>query len=140
MDRVVDVYFATSDPERAFQELRQRSSNVLLHQFAYVLEMSESASDESVTDALDAFTTRLRRQEELQREVETNLASVTGQTSFMQALAIIIAFTVAIIPGFRDAYVGSLLGRLGYVIIVLVIAAASHYIEKKVFELKEQIV
>jgi len=137
---VVDVFYATSDPERAFAEFRRRTDSVLMHQFAYILEMSESASDESVTEALDAFVTRLRRQEDLQREVDSNLSSVTSQTSFMQTLAIVVGFAVALVPGFRQAYTGSLLGRLGYMALVAVIAGASYYIERRVFRLKEQIV
>jgi len=137
---VVDVFYATSDPERAFGEFRRRSDSVLLQQFAYILEMSEAASDESVTEALDAFVARLRRQEDLQREVDSNLSSVTSQTSFMQTLAIVIAFAVALVPGFREAYTNSLVGRIGYIVLAAVIAGASYYIEMRVSRLKEQIV
>ena len=135
---VVNIYFNSARPELAFEEFRKRTNNVLLNQFIYILEMSESASDESVTEALDAFVVRLRRQEELQRQVETGLASITGQTGFMQVLAMIIAYVVALIPGFRGVYSASLVGRLGYIILVSVIIAASYLIEKRIIELKAQ--
>ena len=136
---VVNIFFNSARPELAFEEFRKRTNNVLLSQFIYILEMSESASNESVTGALDAFVTRLRRQEELQRQVETGLASITGQTGFMQILAMIIAYVVALIPGFRGAYTSSLLGRLGYMLLVSIIIAASYIIENRIIELKAQI-
>ncbi|MBC7236411.1 MAG: hypothetical protein H5T69_11275 [Chloroflexi bacterium] len=139
VNNVVNVFFTTSEPERAYAEFRKRTNSPLLNQFVYILEMSESASDESVTEALDAFVQRLRRQEELQREVETGLASVTGQTSFMQVLAVAIAFVVALVPGFRRVYTGGILGRVAYIILVTVIVGASYLIERKVTELKEQV-
>lgn len=139
VNTVVNTFFTTSEPERAYEEFRGHTDNKLLHQFMYILEMSESASDESVTLALDSFVTRLRQQEELQREVETGLASVTGQTGFMQILAIIVAFVVALVPGLRDGYTGSVLGRLGYMFLVTIIAGASFMIEKNVVKLKERI-
>ena len=101
--------------------------------------MSGSASNESVTAALDAFVGRLHRQEEVQREVETGLASVTGRTSFMQLLAIVIAFVVALIPGFRNVYTGRILGRALYMVLVSVMLGASYFIEMRVAGLKAQI-
>ena len=139
ISRVVDVFFTTSEPDRAYEEFRRRTNNTLLNQFIYILEMSESASDESVTEALDAFVQRLRRQEELQREVETGLASVTGQTSFMQVLAVAVAFLIALIPGFRRVYTTGLLGRAGFIILVLVILGTSYLIERNVVKLKSQV-
>jgi hypothetical protein len=111
-----------------------------LHQFAYILEMSESASNESTTEALDSFVTRLRRQEDLQNQVETNLTSITGQTSFIQILAILIAFFVALMPTFRAAYVGSLAAKLTYMLLVVIILGASYFIERRIASLKEQVI
>ena len=136
---VVNTFFSSSRPELAFDEFRRRTNSIMLNQFIYILEMSESASNESVTEALDAFVTRLRQQEELQRQVETGLASITGQTSFMQILAVLVGFVVALIPGFRTIYAGSIGGQLLYIIIVSIIAAASYFIEKRVANLKGQI-
>ena len=136
---VVNIFFNSSRTELAFQAFRQRTDNVLLHQFIYILEMSESASNESVTESLDAFVGRLQRQEELQRQVETGLASITGQTSFMQILAVLVAFVVAVVPGFKDVYTGGMLGRAGYIILILAMLLASYFIEKRVTRLKAQI-
>ena len=135
----VDIFFTTSDPERAFAAFRKSTHSALLHQFIYILEMSESASDESITDALDAFVGRLRQQEELQRQVETGLAGITGQTSFMQGLVVVIAFVIAIVPGFRGAYTGTVSSRFFYLFLIAVILAASYMIEKRVSGLKERI-
>ena len=109
-----------------------------MSQFIYILEMSSSASNESMTEALDAFGARLRRQDELQREVESNLAGITGQTNFMQALAIVVAFAMALVPDFRAVYT-SLLGRVAYMVLLGVIMGASYMIEKKVISLKGEI-
>lgn len=133
-----EIFFTTSSTQRAFDEFRRRTNDMLLHQFIYILEMSESASDASTTESLDAFVTRLRQYEELQRQVETGLASITGQTSFIQALAIVIAFVIALLPGLRNVYTGSLLGRMGYMFIMTIIVATTYYIDRQVLKLKEK--
>jgi hypothetical protein len=136
---MVNVFYTTSEPARAYAEFRKRTQNALLNQFVYILEMSESASDDSVIEALDAFVQRLRRQEELHREVETGLASITSQTGFMQGLAMLIAMVVALVPGFRRVYIDSIFGRLGYMTLIAIIIGASYLIERKVLALKEQV-
>jgi hypothetical protein len=136
---MVNVFYTTSEPARAYAEFRKRTDNPLLNQFVYILEMSESASDASVIEALDAFVQRLRRQEELHREVETGLASITSQTGFMQVLAMAIAIATALVPGFRRVYTASLSGRFVYMALIAVIIGASYVIERKVLALKEQV-
>jgi hypothetical protein len=139
LNTVVNIYFNTAQADLAFDEFRRRvGDHVLMKQFIYILEMSSSASNESMTTALDAFVGRLRRQDELQREVESSLSGITGQTSFMQALAIAIAFVMALVPSFRSVYT-SLLGRIGYMFLMGVIMGASYMIEKQVISLKEEI-
>lgn len=141
---VVETFFLTSSAQRAFEELHRRTDNMLLRQFAYIMEMSESASDESMAQALDAFVTRLRHIEDLERQVETGLASVTGQTNFMQILFLVVAYAVALIPGFRERYTANaqdplnIVGRLGYMLIIGAIIGASYYLEKQIMKLKEQ--
>lgn len=137
---MVESFFMTASTTRAFAEFRKRTDNISLHQFVYILEMSESASNESTTEALDGFVTRLRRQEDLQNQVETNLTNITGQTSFIQVLAIGIAFFVAVVPAFRDAYVSSMSAKMLYILLTVVILAASYYIERRVASLKEQVI
>jgi hypothetical protein len=139
LSMTVNVFYTTSEPARAYAEFRKRTQNALLNQFVYILEMSESASDDSVIEALDAFVQRLRRQEELHREVETGLASITSQTGFMQGLALIIAMVIALVPGFRRVYIDSLFGRIGYMTLIAIIIGASYLIERKVLALKEQV-
>lgn len=139
VNNMVETFFLTSSPARAFEEFRRRTDNGLLNQFLYILEMSESASNESVTEALDSFVGRLRQHEDLQRQVETGLVNITGQTSFMQVLAILVAFVVALIPSLRGVYTSSFMGRVGYMIVMSVIVGTSYVIEKQVLGLKEQI-
>lgn len=136
---VVNVFFNSSRPDVAWDAFRASTDSVLLHQFIYILEMSESAANESIVQALDAFVERLRKQEELQREVETSLAGVTGQTNFMRLLALMVAFVVAVIPSFRQVYASGLM-RFVYMVLMSVIVGASYYIDKKVVDLKAQIV
>ena len=99
----------------------------------------------SMAEALDAFVTRLRHIEDLERQVETGLSSVTSQTSLMQILFLGVAFAVAIIPTFRAQYVGTaenmvnFTGRLGYMVIIAAIIGSSYYIEQQVATLKEQV-
>lgn len=137
---MVESFFLTASTTRAFAEFRKRTDNVSLNQFAYILEMSETASNESTTEALDNFVERLRRQENLQNQVETNLTSITGQTDFIQVLAIGVAFFIALVPAFRDAYVATMAGRLLYMALLSVILISSYYIERRIAALKEQVI
>ncbi|MFH1084464.1 MAG: hypothetical protein V1772_01700 [Chloroflexota bacterium] len=135
----VGTYQITQSSARAFDAFRERVHNPALHQFIYILEMSESATNESVTQAIDMLIQRLRRQEELQRQVETGMSSITGQTNFMQMLAVAIGFVVALVPGFRAVYTSGLLPRVGYMALVGVIVAGSYYIDQQILSLKAQI-
>ncbi|MCG2767512.1 MAG: hypothetical protein L6435_03925 [Anaerolineae bacterium] len=137
-DAIVKTYYLTSSAERAFEEFRTRTDNVYLHQFVYILEMSETAHPEAVVTALDGFADRLRRHVELRRVVDTSLASITGQVSFLQILSLIIVFAVGVIPALSQAY-SSPVGQLMFVVIATIGLGASYYIERKVSSLKERI-
>jgi hypothetical protein len=134
----VETFFATSSPEQGFAVLRQRIDNAFLSQFVYILEMSESAANDAVVRALDDLVVRLRQQEELERQVETGLSSITGQTSFIQVVAVLVGFIIALVPSFRAAYVSTLPWRMVYMSLVGVMIGASYYIEKRNRDLKEQ--
>jgi hypothetical protein len=134
----VEAFFATSSSEQGFAVLRQRLDNAFLSQFVYILEMSESAANDAVTKALDDLVVRLRQQEELERQVQTGLSSITGQTSFIQLVAVLIGFVIALVPGFRAAYVNNLAWRIVYIALVTTMLGASYYIEKRNQDLKEQ--
>ncbi len=138
MDAVIQAYYLTSSPERAFSALRERTTNVYLNQFAYILEMSESASATAVVKALDNLVERLRSHDELRRETESSLTSITGQTSVMQRVAGAIVVAVALVPGLRRPYV-SPLGQLLYVGLLTVILAGSYYIDRQIAGLLERI-
>jgi len=135
----VETFFLTSSPERAFAEFRKRTDNILLHQFIYILEMSESASDTSMAEALDAFVARLHRQANLRNQVETGLVGVTQQTRFLQIVIVVVAFVVVAVPYFRDVYASGVFGRFGFMAIVVAILATSYHIEKQVDDLKKEI-
>ena len=136
----VETYYASGGrPERAFDFMREHCNDPLLDQFVYILEMSESATDEAVIEALDGLHVRLQRHEELEREVETGLSGITGQTGFMQGLAVLIAFAIGAVPNMRSVYTSSMTGRLGYIVLVGVIMGTSYLIERRNQELKEQI-
>jgi len=135
---MTQTYFLTSSPQRAFEEFRKRTDNVYLHQFIYILEMSESASSDAVIAALDNFVDRMRTHDELRRQTETSLSSVTGQTSFMQALSLLIILVVGVIPRLRAAY-QSLGMQIVFMVVMSVALGTSWYIEKQVSNLKEQI-
>jgi len=138
VDTLVKTYFLTSSVERAFEEFRGRTDNIYLHQFVYILEMSESARSEAVVAALDEFGDRLSKHVELRRVVDTSLAPITGQVRFLQILSLVVVFAVGAMPVLRQAYT-SLLGQLIFMIVASVGLGASYYIEKKVSSLKEGI-
>ena len=135
---VPETYYLTSSPERAFAELRARTDNVYLNQFAYILEMSETARSDAVVKALDNLVERLRTHDQLRRETEASLTSITGQTSFIQAIALGVIFAVAAVPELRAPYT-SLGGQMFFVAIVTVILAASYYIDFVISNLQERI-
>jgi len=122
IDIMTQTYFLTSSPQRAFEEFRKRTS----------------ASSDAVIAALDNFVDRMRTHDELRRQTETSLSSVTGQTSFMQALSLLIILVVGVIPRLRAAY-QSLGMQIVFMVVMSVALGTSWYIEKQVSNLKEQI-
>jgi len=138
MKVVVQTYYLTSSPERAFAELRARTDNVYLNQFAYILEMSETARADAVVKALDNLVERLRTHDELRREAESNLTAITGQTSFIQGISVLIILVVAAVPRLRAPYV-PVGGQIFLVIVLTVMLAASYYIDRVISKLAERI-
>ena len=135
---VVQTYYLTSSPQRAFEELRARTSNVYLHQFVYILEMSETAQPSAVVNALDNLVDRLRSHEELRRESEANLTSVTGQTSFIQTMAVLVLAAVAAVPTLRTPYTTTG-GQVLLIAVITVMLVASYYIYRVIQGLSERI-
>ena len=135
---MTQTYYLTSSPQRAFAEFRRRTDSIYLHQFIYILEMGESATPGAMTSALDSFVDRMRGHDELRRETETSLSSVTGQTRFMQILSLLVILVVGVVPSLRRAYRG--LGMQAVFMIIMSVAlATSWYIERRVGALKERI-
>jgi len=132
------AFFLTSSPQRAFAELRRRTDNVYLNQFAYVLEMAENAAPEAVIKALQGLEFRLRSHSELRREVQSNLASIGTQTMIMQVVASAILLAVALVPMLRQAYTTSF-GQFVYVGVLTVMLASSYYIDHETQKLGERI-
>jgi Flp pilus assembly protein TadB len=135
---MVQTYFLTSSPERAFAELRNRTDNAYLNQFAYILEMSESASADSVVKAVDNLVERLRTHDELRREIKANLSSITSQTSILQAVAIGVLLIVAIVPSLHRAYI-SIGAQIFYITFMTIMLASSYYIEREIDKLAERV-
>ena len=135
---MIHTFFLTSSPDRAFAALRSRTDNVYLNQFAYILEMSESASANAVGKALDNLVDRLRTHDDLRRETESSLTSITGQTRVIQALAVLAIVLVSLVPSLRAAYV-SPIGQIYLITFVTVILAASYQIDRVIGKLTERI-
>ena len=138
IDTLVKTYYLTSSAERAFDQFRHKTDNVYLHQFVYILEMSESARPQAVVGALDDFADRLRKHDELRRTVDTSLASITGQTNFLQILSVVIILVVGLVPALRQAY-RSIPGQLIFIFVASIGLGTSYYMERKVNSLKERI-
>jgi len=138
MDVVIQSFYLTSSPERAFAELRERTDNVYLNQFVYILEMSEGARTGAVVRALDNLVDRLRTHDELRRESESSLTSITGQTSVLQRIAAAIILAAAIVPSLRAPY-HSTVGQIAFVVLLSVIVAGSYYIDSEIGKLMERI-
>jgi len=138
VDVLIKSFYLTASPERAFSELRERTDNVYVNQFAYILEMSESASSDAVVTALDNLVARLQTHDELRRETESSLTSITGQTSVLQRIAAAIVVAVALIPGLRNPYT-TVLGQIMYIVFLSIILAGSYYIDREIGKLLERI-
>ncbi len=138
MKVTAQTFFLTSSPQRAFEELRKRTDNVYLNQFAYILEMAESAAPEAVIKALQGLELRLRSHSELRREVQSNLASIGTQTMIMQVVAAGILLAVSLVPMLRQAYTTSF-GQFVYMGVLTVMLASSYYIDHETQKLGESI-
>jgi len=138
MKVTAQAFFLTSSPQRAFAELRKRTDNVYMNQFAYILEMAENAAPEAVIKALQGLEFRLRSHSELRREVQSNLASIGTQTMIMQVVASAILLAVALVPMLRQAYTTSF-GQFVYVGVLTVMLASSYYIDHEIQKLGERI-
>lgn len=138
MKVVVETFYLTSSPERAFAELRARTDNVYLNQFAYILEMSETARADAVVKALDNLVDRLRTHDQLRRETEASLTSITGQTLFIQVMAVLVTLAVAAVPMLRAPY-ASTGGQLFFIAIITVMLVTSYYIDFIIHKLAERI-
>ncbi len=138
VDVLIQTYYLTSSPERAFAELRGRTDNVYLSQFVYILEMSEAASSAAVVLALENLLDRLRTHDELRRDTESSLTSITGQTSVLQRIAAAIILAVALVPPLREAYT-STAGQILFIIFLSAILVGSYYIDQQVGKLLERI-
>jgi len=135
---VVESFYLTSSPERAFAELRARTDDVYLNQFAYILEMSETARPDAVVKALDNLVERLRTHDQLRRETEASLTSITGQTSVIQLIAVLVIMAVAAVPVLRAPYT-STGGQLFFIAVLTVMLVASYYIDFVISKLAERI-
>ena len=138
MGIAVQTYNATASPRRAFAELRARTDNVYLGQFAHILEMSEIAPPSAVVKALDSMVDRLRIHDALHRESTASLTSITAQTRFMHGIAILSTFLVAVVPMLHAGY-ASTRGQIVFMVLGTVILGASFYIDRMIDNLSERI-
>ena len=139
VDAALQAYRVTDSEEEAYNTLRSRSNNHYLHQFIYVLEMSGAASKETVVDALDALSQRLRRHEDLQRETEVELSSITGQTRIIQIIGLIVLFAIALVPSLREIYATYAVPQILYIVFASVAVFTSYAIDRRVDQLKESV-
>lgn len=136
IEATMQAYLVTSSEEEAYAVLRSKSDNHYLNQFLYILEMSGSASEETVIAALDNLAQRLRRHEALQRETEIELASITGQTKIIQIIGLAVLFVIAAVPALREVYVRSSGARIVYIIFASIAVLTSYFIDRRISNLK----
>ncbi len=134
----VQAFYVTSSPAKAYEELERRVRNPYMEQFVFILERTETASREVVYAALDNLVSRMRRHEELRAKSEISLAAITGQTTFIQVLSLIIIFGIGI-TGVRNFYVDSLQSQALFVGLASVALATSWYIDRRTQAIKEHV-
>jgi hypothetical protein len=133
----VQAFRATSSAKRALTELRKKADNPYLHQFVYILEMSDEAEPETVLEALDGLADRLRRHEELRNKTEIEVGAITGQTRVIQLVSLGAIFIIAVISRLRSAYSGQ--AQLFFIGLTSMGVMASYYIDQRILSLKERI-
>ena len=133
----VQAFRATSSAKRAFAELRKKADNPYLHQFVYILEMSDEAEPETVLEALDGLAGRLRKHEELRNKTETEMTAITGQGRFILIISILTMFAIAAINSLRSTYTGKT--QLFFIAVATVGVFTSYYIDQRISSLKERI-
>ena len=137
MASTVQAYHATSSAKRAFAELRKKADNPYLHQFVYILEMSEAAEHETMLEALEGLAAQLRKHEGLRNKTEATVGAIVGQTRVIQLIGLGIMFVIAA-SGLRSAYRGQFAQSL-FIGMVSVAIIASYYIDQKILRLKERV-
>jgi hypothetical protein len=135
----VETFHVTSSQRRAFAELRRRSDNPYLNQFVYILERIEVARREAVLETLGDLIERLRRRQELRRQTDIDLTVITMQTRIILFISLGIILVIALVPGLREVYTGSLGGQVAFVAVVTVGAYTAYRIDRRVMALKERV-
>jgi hypothetical protein len=133
----VQAFRATSSAKRALDELRKKADNPYLHQFVYILEMSDEAEPETVLEALEGLADRLRRHEELRNKTETEVTAITGQGRFILIISVLTMFAIAAINSLRSTYTGEM--QFFFIAVATVGVFTWYYIDKKILSLKERI-
>jgi len=133
----VQAYHATSSAKRAFAELRKKADNPYLHQFVYILKMSEAAEHETMLEALEGLADQLRRHGELRNKTEAAVGAITGQTQVIQLVGLGLIFAISA-SGLRSAYRSQFAQSL-FIGMVSVAVIASYYIDQKILRLKERV-
>lgn len=135
----VQAFYVTSSPQKAYAELRRRVRNPYLDQFVFILERTESAHKDVVYRALDNLAARMRRHEDLRSKSEVNLAAITGQTTFIQVLSLMIIIVIGLWGTVREFYMVSLSTRIFFITLVSVALATSWYIDNRTQTIKERV-
>lgn len=134
----VQAFYVTSSPAKAYAELERRVPNPYMSQFVFILERTETASREVVYAALDNLVGRMRRHEDLRAKSDISLAAITGQTTFIQVLSLIIIFGIGI-TGVRAFYVDSVQSQMLFISLATVALATSWYIDRRTQAIKERV-
>lgn len=134
----VQAFYVTSSPQKAYAELQRRVRNPYLDQFVFILERTETASREVVYDALDNLAIRMRRHEDLRAKSEVNLAAITGQTTFIQVLSLLIIVGIGL-TAVRDFYVESAQTQMLFIGLICIALFTSWYIDRRTQAIKERV-
>jgi hypothetical protein len=134
----VTTFYVTSLPQRAFDELRGRIQDPYMDQFVYILQRGEDARHEDIMSALQDLQLRLRRAREMRDHSEVNMTVISGQTRFIQLIAVSLVTVVGVLPIMRQAY-ESVPTQILFIVIASVGVLTSWYIDRKSQSLKERV-
>ena len=108
-----------------------------LRRFTSVLARAESASGETFNAVLVELETDVARQLQIEREAGVELAALKGTARVLQSVALAATIWAAVAPAWREYFLASFQQKGLFIVLALIIAVGSIYLEKEIFAIEK---